>query len=230
MTITSFSLDQLPAAVMWDMDGTLINSEPYWAQSEKELLARAGKEWNPDIAKTLQGSSLAFVADYMKQSGLEDMDAQEIIDFMVNYVHRKEVEALPWTAGVYDALTMIHGAGIPQYLVTSSPEPMASNLGEQAPGGAFAGYVCNETPVPHKPSPEPYWFAAEKLGVDIKKCLIFEDSVPGLTAAGASGASWVAVTGYSSIDARELKLAHNFITNFEGLTLEDIVGFTQKEA
>ncbi|MFC0265767.1 HAD family hydrolase [Alloscardovia macacae] len=221
--------DRLPAAVLWDMDGTLINSEPYWGESEAQLLARAGKVWDPEVAGTLQGSSLAFVADFMlKQAGVPGMSAQDVIDFMVAYVYRKEVEALPWTNGVYSVLEMLRDAGVPQYLVTSSPKPMARNLVEQAPAGAFAGYVCNETPVEHKPSPQPYLYAASQLGVDIADCLIFEDSVPGLTAAGASGASWVSVTGYSSIDARELGLASQFIRDYTGLTLEDIAGFLGK--
>ncbi|TCD54236.1 HAD family phosphatase [Alloscardovia theropitheci] len=221
---------KLPAAVMWDMDGTLINSEPYWGESEEALLARAGKEWDPNIAKTLQGASLAFVAEYMQKAGVPDLSAEEIIEFMVDYVYRKEVERLPWTAGVTDVLTMVRDADIPQYLVTSSPEPMARNLVEQAPEGSLHGYICNETPVPHKPSPEPYLLAAQKLGVDIKDCLIFEDSVPGLTAAGKSGAAWVSVTGYSSINARELGLAHNFIENFDGLEMGDIARFFSERA
>ncbi|MCW0930221.1 HAD family hydrolase, partial [Streptococcus anginosus] len=94
--------------------------------------------------------------------------------------------------------------------MTSSPEKMARNVKEQAPEGAFMAYVCDNDDVPHKPSPEPYLLAARTMGVDIKDCLIFEDSVPGLTAAAASGASWVSVTGYSSIDARERGLASQF--------------------
>lgn len=218
---------QLPAAVFWDLDGTLINSEPYWAMSEKALLDRIGKEWNPDIAKTLQGTSLAYVAEYMRGQGLQDMTAQEITEFMVDFVYHKELERLPWNPGVVETLHMLRDAGVPQVLVTSSPRVMASNVVEQAGDGVFMGYLCNEDPVQHKPSPEPYFEAARIAGVDIKDCLIFEDSRPGLTAAAASGAHWVAVTGFSSIDAREEGLAHQFVHDLSGVTLEDIARFAQ---
>ncbi len=210
---------------MWDLDGTLINSEPYWAESEKVLLNSAGQEWNYDIAAKLQGNSLTFVAEYMISSGVTDKSVEEIAQFMVEYVYRKEVEVLPWTAGVYEFVGMLRDAGIPQMVVTSSPEKLAKNVVAQAPEGAFVGFVSDDTDVEHKPSPEPYLYAARHMGVKIEDCLIFEDSVPGLTAAGASGASWVSVTGYSSIDARELGLAKHFIENFEGLGLEDVQGF-----
>ena len=215
----------LPAAVMWDLDGTLINSEPYWGESERALLDRAGGTWTPDIAAQLQGSSLAFVANFMIQAGVKDMSAEDIARFMVEFVYKKEVERLPWLPGVYDLITAVRDAGIPQIIVTSSPEKMARNVKEQAPEGAFMAYVCDNDDVPHKPSPEPYLLAARTMGVDIKDCLIFEDSVPGLTAAAASGASWVSVTGYSSIDARERGLASQFVRDYEGLGIDDIARF-----
>lgn len=216
---------KLPAAVFWDLDGTLINSEPYWAMSEKALLDRINMPWDPSIAKTLQGSSLAFVANFMREQGLHDMEPEEISDFMVDFVYRKEVEQLPWNPGVVETLHMLRGADVPQVLVTSSPRIMAANVVEQAGEGVFVGYLCNEDPVQHKPSPEPYLKAAEIAGVDIKDCLIFEDSRPGLTAAKASGAQWVSVTGFSSINAKEEGLAHQFVEDLSDMTLEKIAQF-----
>ncbi|MFD0704640.1 HAD family hydrolase [Alloscardovia venturai] len=216
---------KLPAAVFWDLDGTLINSEPYWAQSEAALLAQVGIEFDPSIAKHLQGTSLAFVAEYMREHGLHHMKSEEITKFMVDFVYKKEVDKLPWNPGVQDTLHLLHDAGIPQVLVTSSPRVMASNVVEQAGKDIFTGYLCNEDPVKHKPSSEPYLRAAEIAGVDITDALIFEDSRPGLTAAGNSGAHWVAVTGFSSVNAREEGLAHQFVQDFSGITLADIARF-----
>ena len=211
--------------MFWDLDGTLINSEPYWAQSEAALLAQVGIEFDPSIAKHLQGASLAFVAEYMREQGLQHMKPEEITEFMVDFVYKKEVEKLPWNPGVEDTLHLLRDAGIPQVLVTSSPRVMASNVVQHAGDGVFAGYLCNEDPVEHKPSPEPYLKAAEIAGVDIKDALIFEDSRPGLTAAGQSGAHWVAVTGFSSVNAQEEGLAHQFVQDLEGITLDDIARF-----
>lgn len=129
---------------MWDLDGTLINSEPYWGESERALLDRAGGTWTPDIAAQLQGSSLAFVANFMIQAGVKDMGAEDIAHFMVEFVYKKEVERLPWLPGVYDLITAVRDAGIPQIIVTSSPEKMARNVKEQAPEGAFMAYVCDK--------------------------------------------------------------------------------------
>ena len=92
---------------------------------------------------------------------------------------------------------------------------MARNVKEQAPEGAFMAYVCDNDDVPQAKSGA-LSLAARTMGVDIKDCLIFEDSVPGLTAAAASGASWVSVTGYPGIDARERGLASQFVRDYEG--------------
>lgn len=212
----------MPQAVFWDLDGTLIDSEPYWAVVEKDLLARAGKPWNPPVAGELQGTSLADVAQFMIDSGLENMSADEIIDLMVSQVYRMEVDNLPWTQGAVGVLAMLRDAGIPCVLVTSSPRNMAQNAVDQAPEGTFVDLVCADDPVPHKPNPAPYLRAAEKIGVDITKCLIFEDSKPGLTAARACGARVVAITGYSRINSRELGLADEYIENYDGISLEFI--------
>lgn len=209
----------LPEAVFWDLDGTLIDSEPYWAQVEKGILEGLGLPWDPTVAAKLQGGTLDAVAQFMIGSGLKDMTADEIIGFVTDKVYEAEVACMPWTQGAVELLTVLRDAGIPSVLVTSSPRKLALNAVEQAPHGAFVGYICNEDPYPHKPDPAPYLQAARMVGVDIAKCLIFEDSIPGLTAASRSGARWVAITGYSQTDTRALGLSEHYIENYDHVDL-----------
>ncbi len=212
----------LPEAIFWDMDGTLMNTEPYWGQSEQRLFDMYGLEWKPELAARLQGGSLEYVSSEMQKAGLS-LPTEEIVTQMVQYVMDRESEAIPWTEGVLDVLTSARDAGIPSMLVTGSPQWMAQNLISQAPEGVFAGFVCNDDPIPHKPEPDPYFLAAQKLGIskaNMKNCLIFEDSIPGLTAAQRSGAVVVAVTDYSSNDNSDSGLQFATIPNFASVTVD----------
>ena len=80
---------------------------------------------------------------------------------MVDYVAKKEFERVPWTNGVLDVLGSLVDAGIPSVLVTTSPRRLAQNVIDHAPAGAFAGFVCGDDDLPHKPDPAPYLAAAK---------------------------------------------------------------------
>lgn len=97
----------------------------------------------------------------------------------------------------------------------------------QAPKGAFVGYVCGNDDVTPKPDPAPYWRAASMVGLPADasgagQCLVFEDSKPGLTAARASGATVVAVTGHARVDMSDSGLCDEAIVDYRGLTIADL--------
>lgn len=100
----------------------------------------------------------------------------------------------------------------------------------QAPKGAFVGYVCGNDDVTPKPDPAPYWRAASMVGLPADasgagQCLVFEDSKPGLTAARASGATVVAVTGHARVDMSDSGLCDEAIVDYHGLTIADLAGW-----
>lgn len=153
-------------AVLWDMDGTLIDSEPYWHQVEMGIAREHGGYWSEDIGWTCSGKPVPQVAQKMVDHGTK-LPVSEIQRLMIEGVARKEAEHMPWIEGVEEVLRSLVAAGIPSVLVTASPRRMAENLVRQAPEGAFVGYVCGEDDLPKKPNPAPYLAAAEVVGIEL---------------------------------------------------------------
>ncbi|MCI1984365.1 MAG: HAD family hydrolase [Bifidobacteriaceae bacterium] len=217
----------LPDAVFWDMDGTLINSDPYWLEAEHDVVTASGATWSDDLPRLLQGCSLPDCVKIMQAHGV-DMDGDLMVERMVGIVEDRERERLPWTAGVVDLLAALAAARIPSVLVTGSPATMAENVVANAPAGAFVGYVSNETTPIHKPEPEPYLKAAEIVGVNPTRSLIFEDSLPGLESASRSGALTVAVTRYSRESTENSGFQFTSIYDYENLAVSDLGTFMRQ--
>lgn len=152
--------DMLLKAVFWDLDGTLIDSEPYWHEGEMEIAAAHGGYWDEDLAWSCSGTPLDHCAKTMIEHGT-NLPPEQIAKAMVDYVAKKEFERVPWTNGVLDVLGSLVDAGIPSVLVTTSPRRLAQNVIDHAPAGAFAGFVCGDDDLPHKPDPAPYLAAAK---------------------------------------------------------------------
>ena len=181
----------LPAAVLWDMDGTIIDSEHYWMRAERELATQHGTSWNPEQGLALVGLSLYESSQIMKtQMGIRKLSVQEIIDFLTSRVIEQLREELPWRPGARELLLECKSAGIPTALVTMS---MRVNALEVAGNLGFAGFdvvVAGDDVTFGKPHPEPFLRAAELLNVDIEDCIAFEDSPTGLASAEASARYW----------------------------------------
>lgn len=189
-------------AVFWDMDGTLIDSEPYWHAGEMKIAAEHGGYWDEDLAWQGSGTPVPDVARRMVEHGCA-LSVEEIGKGMIDYVAQREFERIPWIPGVEDVLRSLAATGVPSMLVTTSPRHLAENLVAQAPVGAFAGYVCGDDDVAKKPSPEPYLEAGRRLGIkpeDMRYCIAVEDSISGLRSAAASGATTLAQTGFIRLD------------------------------
>lgn len=118
-------------AVFWDMDGTLIDSEPYWHEGELKIAADHGGYWDEDLAWQGSGTPVPDVARRMVEHGCK-LSIEEIGKGMIDYVAQKEFERIPWIDGVEDVLLSLKEAGVPSMLVTTSPRHLAENLIAQA--------------------------------------------------------------------------------------------------
>ncbi|MBT1175699.1 HAD family phosphatase [Bifidobacterium sp. LC6] len=203
-------------AVLWDLDGTLIDSDPYWVTAERALLESYGGTWNDALAEAMQGASLPVLTRLLRERGVA-LPADEIVQVLTDEVMRMESEHLPWVEGAQELLTQLAAAAIPSVLVTGSPRVIADNVLRQAPAGAFIGAISGSDGLPPKPSPEPYLSAARMADVTMRDCVIFEDSLPGLTAAHASGAVVVAVTGHARADVTGCGLYDYVIRDYREL-------------
>ena len=181
-----------PAAVLWDMDGTLIDTEPFWFAAEIELVGRSGGIWTHEQALSLVGSGLRDGAKVLQAHGV-DMTVEEIVAWQTAFVTDRLVAPLPWRPGALALLSAIREAGVPTALVTMSERRMAEAVAAAVPFGGFDLIVAGDDVARPKPHPEAYLRAAELLGVDPAACVAIEDSPPGLAAAVASGAASIGV-------------------------------------
>lgn len=180
----------LPAAVLWDMDGTLVNTEPLWMAAETELVESWGGTWTHEDGLTLVGNPMKVSGEILQGRGV-GLTVDEIVDFLNKRVAAAVAQDTPWQPGGRELLAALAAAGVPQALVTSSYLELAEPFAEVA--GVFATVVAGDEVERPKPDPQPYLLAAERLGVDIADCVVVEDSPTGITSGVAAGARVLAV-------------------------------------
>ncbi|MCI1219680.1 MAG: HAD family phosphatase [Bifidobacterium sp.] len=215
-------------AVLWDLDGTLIDSEPVWHEAEIEFARAHGGQWNKDLAWADAGKPIQVAAQHMIERGTQ-LTVDEISQALVEKVYQLEVEHMPWIDGLENVLKRLVEAGIPSVLVTASPRKMAQNLVDQAPKGAFVGFVCGSDDLPKKPDPAPYLAAGRLVGVtsqDMPYCIAIEDSKPGLASAAASGATTLAHIGSSGADVSDGPQFAS-IRGYAGLGVDELEHYVQ---
>jgi HAD superfamily hydrolase (TIGR01509 family) len=179
-----------PLAVLWDLDGTIIDSEPYWLLSEQRLVEEFGGTWSEADGFALIGAGLSNAAEHLQGFGV-DMLVDAIVRRMVDEVDEMNAKQIPWRPGALELLRSIHDAGIPQVIVTMSYRTTANFIADEL--GLFAGVICGEDVTHSKPHPEPYQMGAALVGADPRECVALEDSVPGSASAVAAGAVTIAL-------------------------------------
>jgi HAD superfamily hydrolase (TIGR01509 family) len=183
---------RLPAAVLWDMDGTLVDTEPYWLQAESDLVHAAGGVWTAEDGLQLVGSGLERSALILQSRGVE-LTVEQIITTLTDRVREQIEDAVPWRPGALELLHEIRDTGIPTALVTMSRRTMALDIVAALGFDGFDLVVAGDDVEHAKPHPEPYLTAAERLGVDVTASVALEDSEPGVASAVAAGATVIAL-------------------------------------
>ena len=175
------------------MDGTLVDTEPYWMSAESALVTSYGGTWSHEDGLQLVGSGLWHSARILQAKGV-DLGEKEIIDLLTEHVTNKLVDdGIPWRPGARELLLELRDAGIKTGLVTMSLSSMAHHVADRLGFVGFDVVVGGDDVTHSKPHPEPYLTAADLLGVNIAECFALEDSEPGIASASASGAVTVGV-------------------------------------
>lgn len=182
-----------PAAVLFDMDGTIVDTEPYWIASEFEVVEMHGGTWSIEHAKAVVGFDLLDAARYIATNGGIDVAPQDIVEMLLDRVVARLREEVPWRPGARELLAAVVSAGIPTALVTMSWRRFADEMVGCLPAGSFTATVVGDEVTEGKPHPEPYLLAARKLGVDPRECVAIEDSPTGVRSALAAGCRVIAV-------------------------------------
>jgi HAD superfamily hydrolase (TIGR01509 family) len=180
-------------AVLFDMDGLLVDSEPLWFEAERSVMSRLGGRWTPADQLALIGGSLAHSVAYLRARAVRPAEPEQIgrwlLDGMTDLVARNGVRLMPGAAGL---LAELAAAGLRCALVTSAQRQIMEAV-IASTGLEFAVTVCAEDVRRGKPDPEPYLRAAALLGEAPAGCVALEDSPRGIAAAQAAGCPVIAV-------------------------------------
>lgn len=207
----------LPAAVLWDMDGTLIDSEPSWIKSEIALAHEFGKHWTREQGLQMVGQTLTVTAARLRDEAGVPLPREELIARLLAGVVTDVQQRMPWRSGAREALSLTREIHIPCALVTMSYRVLADVMVSALPTGTFGEVITGEIVTRGKPDPEAYLRAAAGLGVDPSQCVAFEDSRFGVASALAAGCRVVAVPSYHEIESQP-GLSH--IRSLSEVTLE----------
>jgi HAD superfamily hydrolase (TIGR01509 family) len=214
----------LPAAVLWDLDGTLLDSEKLWDIPLYELTEKLGGALSAEARAAMVGSNMPVTLRLIFQEvGIADPGAEQLADaaaWIDRRMHEIFRQGLPWRPGAAEALATTHGAGLPMALVTSTERGLTELALDTIGRSLFRVTVCgDEVDGLNKPHPEPYLKACRLLGVNPAKCVAIEDSPTGVASAVAAGASVLVVPCEVAVEPGERRV---FRTSLEGLTVADL--------
>jgi HAD superfamily hydrolase (TIGR01509 family) len=217
-----------PAAVLWDMDGTLVDSEKVWTVSLVETARRLGGELSAAAREAMVGSNMARTLGLMFDDlGLErDPDrVAQAERWMIARTGELFAAGLEWRPGALEALRMVRAAGWPTALVTNTGRALTEMALEGIGREHFTVSVCGDEVPRGKPDPDPYLRAAELLGVAAPDCLAVEDSPTGTAAAELAGAAVLVVPCEVPVPAGPRRVQR---VSLVGLTPDDIrAGYAQ---
>jgi HAD superfamily hydrolase (TIGR01509 family) len=208
-----------PAAVLWDMDGTLVDTEPYWIDVEYALVEEHGGSWSREHALNLVGNDLLVSGAYIREHGGVDLEPAEIVDRLLDGVIARIQERVPWRPGAVELLADLRAAGVPCALVTMSYERFVAPVLAALPPGTFGAVVTGDGVTVGKPHPEPYLTAAGLLGVDPRACLAIEDSNTGAKSAVAAGCTVLVVPNHVPVLEGERRV---FVETLAGFGIDDL--------
>ena len=188
-------------AVLWDMDGLLVDTEPVWTVAEEELATELGGVWNAQLKASIVGTRLdvavpTILEHYGHPTGPDDVARASawLLGRMVELFDAEPVVL----AGVRELLAELRSAGVPVALVSSSYRVLVDAVLRHELG-PFVVTVAGDEVRHGKPHPEPYLTAAGRLGVAPAECVVIEDSVAGVLAGEAADCGVVAVPSVAGV-------------------------------
>ena len=196
------------------MDGTLVDTEPYWIEAEYALVEEHGGTWSQADALNLVGNDLLVSGEYIREHGGVDLPAAAIVERLLDEVIARIQQRVPWRPGAVELLAHLQASGVPCALVTMSYERFVAPVLAALPERSFAAVVTGDAVTVGKPHPEPYLTAAALLGVAPGDCLAIEDSNTGAKSAEAAGCTVLVVPNHVPVLEGERRV---FLDTLEGL-------------
>jgi HAD superfamily hydrolase (TIGR01509 family) len=207
------------AAVLFDMDGLLVDTEPLWLETETEVMARLGAPWTKEDQKDLLGGSMERTVSYILARATKPAPPEEIARWMMEGMLKRTAEGrIIVQPGARELLAEVAAARIPYALVTSSQREFMEAVLDGT-GFRFPVTVCGEDVTNTKPAPDPYLRAAKLLAATPEHCVALEDSPNGVASATAAGCQVIAVPSLLEIPPAEGRLV---VPSLADVTLETL--------
>jgi HAD superfamily hydrolase (TIGR01509 family) len=189
------------AAVLFDMDGLLVDSEPQWFSAEARTVEQLGASWGKEQQIALLGSNLAVAAEYMIEHAVSDRSLEDVMNLLLRNMTEELARAVTFRSGALELVSDLEREGVPMALVTSSVRVHVEAVLRHMPGKPFRHTVTADDVTNLKPHPEPYLTALELIGAGASQTVVLEDSPTGVAAAEAAGCHVVAVPSVVPISA-----------------------------
>ncbi|MFD1948728.1 HAD family phosphatase [Nocardioides aestuarii] len=205
--------------MLWDMDGTLVDTEPYWIATEFELAERHGGTWSEEHALNLVGFDLLDSGRYIREHMGIDLEPAEIVEQLLDGVVARVEEEVPWRPGARELLADLNASGVPCALVTMSYRRFVAPVLAALPEATFDVVVTGDAVSRGKPHPDPYLRAADELRLGPGECLAIEDSNTGARSAESAGATVLVVPNHVPVLDGERRV---FRDSLIGLAASDL--------
>ena len=206
-------------AVLFDMDGVIVDSEPLWTEAEIQFLARRSLSYSPQLKAILMGrGSREAVAIMIEHYNLRESveDVIEERNELVSGLFREFLQPIPYAL---ELVKSVRNSGIKTSMASSSPKRLIELVLDKFSIAGLFDLVLSGDQVPRgKPAPDIYLTAARELGVIPVNCLVIEDAPNGVASAKAAGMSCLAIS--TSANAAELAMADKVVKGFEKVDLQ----------
>jgi HAD superfamily hydrolase (TIGR01509 family) len=190
-------------AVFFDMDGLMVDSEPEWLQSEIEVTAAFGYSWSAEDQVACLGGPLTKVGQYMYDKCGQLQSPQFFTQTLIDTQVARMRGNTPTMPGAIELVRELQLHGVKTALVSASPRNIVDAILDNLGHDLFPFSISSDDVAVTKPDPECYLKAASMSGSEISNCVVFEDSITGMTAAKASGAYLIAVPHLVSVAESE---------------------------
>lgn len=211
------------AAVVFDMDGVLVDSEHVWDTARRELVAETGGFWTSEATHAMLGMSSTEWAVYVRDELRVPLTAEEINADIVRRMREHYAAELPLLPGAQAAVARLADAFTLGLASSSNRELIDLVLAVSGLARHFAATVSSEEVAAGKPSPDVYLECVARLGVDEAGCVAVEDSTNGILSAAAAGLAVIALPNARFPPARgAIRRAADLITSLDELTVERV--------
>lgn len=209
-------------AVLWDLDGTIADTERIWVEAERQLVAEYAGRWTENLESRLVGATIDGAAAILHEQGV-GTNSEDAASHLTKRVSALLGQELPWRPGALELLKSLRANNIQCVLVTMSAREQAMEAVDQIPAGTFSYVVSADDVHQPKPHPEPYLRGLDHLGLSAESCIAIEDSPMGADSAAAAGLRTVVVPQLLPVPSRDGRFIVETLTEVQVSDLRNLL-------